>query len=74
MRAHRAPQPVAFMRGGRLFQIAKAPDGQGYIGYRDGRVVGRAAERGEVARYLLAASDGTEQELFGPGRSQASPR
>jgi hypothetical protein len=45
---------VTFMRGGHLFQIARSPDGRGYIGYRGGRVVGRGAERGELARHLLS--------------------
>lgn len=41
------------MRGGQLYQITQAPDGQGYIGYCDGRVVSRGSARGEVARDLL---------------------
>ena len=54
MKLQSRPQPIAFMRGGSLFQITLAPDGQGYVGYRDGRVVSRGAARGEVVRGLLA--------------------
>jgi hypothetical protein len=43
------------MRGGHLFQIARSPDGQSYLGYRDGRLVAGSAKRGEVARQLLSA-------------------
>jgi hypothetical protein len=50
----RMNSPIAFMRGGHLFQIFRSQDGREYVGYRDGRVVGRAAERGEVARGLLS--------------------
>ena len=50
----RPASPLAFMRGGHLFQIARSTDGRGYIGYRDGRVVGRGAQRSEVARRLLS--------------------
>ena len=52
--APRRPQPIAFMRGGQLYQIVKSPDGQGYVGFRDGRVIGHAADRSEIARRLLA--------------------
>jgi hypothetical protein len=54
----RRPIPIIFMWGGQLFQIARSPDGQGYVGYRDGRLVSRELERGEVARRLLAAPQG----------------
>ena len=53
----RRTEPVAFMRGGQLYQIALAPDGQGYIGYCDGRVVSRGSVRSEVARGLLVQNN-----------------
>ena len=56
MKAQRRPQPIAFMRGGRLYQIARAREGLGYVGYRDGRLVASGAEKADVVKVLLAAS------------------
>jgi hypothetical protein len=49
----RPPQPLSFMRGARLYQIARARDGAGYVGFRDGRIVASGAERADVARVLI---------------------
>jgi hypothetical protein len=43
------------MRGPRLYQIAKAPEGDGYVGYRDGRLIANGAEKADVARTLMNA-------------------
>jgi len=45
--------PLHFMRGRHAYIVAPARDGEGYIGYRDGRVVARDAERANVARALI---------------------
>jgi hypothetical protein len=63
----RTAEPIAFMRGGRLFQIVRCSDGQGYIGYRDGRVVSCGSESGEVARRLLAAERSAGSGMHDPG-------
>ena len=49
----RQPEPITFMRGRRLYQIAKAREGSGFVGYRDGRQIVRGAEKAEVARTLI---------------------
>jgi len=44
---------ICFTRGRSLYQIARAGAEGGYVGFRDGRVVARGLERGEVARLLI---------------------
>jgi hypothetical protein len=50
----RLPEPIRFTRGRRTYLIAPAyAGGEGYVGIRDGQVVVRGIERGEVARRLI---------------------
>lgn len=57
------PEPLRFIRGRSLYQIARAYDGEdGYIGIVDGRVVARGAERDSVARVLIGTPAGHGRE------------
>lgn len=56
MRSARRHEPIRFVRGRHLYQIAPAYAGEeGYIGICDGRVIARGAERPAVARALISA-------------------
>jgi hypothetical protein len=46
--------PLHFTRGRHAYIVAPARDGEGYVGYRDGRIVVRDAERAKVAHELIA--------------------
>ena len=45
--------PLTFTRGRHAYIVARAYDGDGYIGLRDGRIVVRHLERAKVARQLI---------------------
>lgn len=45
--------PLRFWRGQRLYQIAPARDGSGFIGLCDGRIVATAPDRPSVLRIIL---------------------
>ena len=45
--------PLRFTRGRNAYIVARAYDGEGYIGLRDGRIVARDQERAQVARALI---------------------
>jgi len=54
----RRRQPITFVRGRRLYQIAPDRSGEaGYVGYCDGRVLARAADKAAVARVLIASGN-----------------
>jgi hypothetical protein len=44
---------LTFTRGRRLYQIAPAYTGEGYVGFCDGRMVVMASDRAQVARALV---------------------
>jgi hypothetical protein len=46
-------QPLRFTRGRHAYVVARAYDGDGYIGVRDGRIVTRGLERARVTRALI---------------------
>lgn len=55
----RRPEPIRFIRGRSLYQIARAHGGEeGYIGIVDGRVVARGPERAAIARALIGRAAG----------------
>lgn len=45
--------PIAFWQGRRLLQVAREPEGTGYIGLCNGRVVAKAPDPAGVVRALL---------------------
>ena len=45
--------PLRFTRGRHAYIVARAYDGEGYIGLRDGQIVARDQERAQVARALI---------------------
>jgi hypothetical protein len=45
--------PLRFTRGRHAYIVARAYDGEGYIGLRNGRIVARGQERAQVARTLI---------------------
>ena len=50
----RRPEPIRFTRGRRLYQIARAYNGEsGYVGICDGRIVARGAESAAGAKALI---------------------
>ncbi|EJL32226.1 hypothetical protein PMI01_02606 [Caulobacter sp. AP07] len=48
--------PLRFTRGRHAYIVARAYDGEGYIGLRDGRIIARDQERAQVARALIVRS------------------
>lgn len=70
--------PLCFMRGRRLYQIANAREGEGFIGICDGRVVVHDANRANVARSLIRGdhrqSFPPASALSGTGHSQSGYR
>lgn len=57
-------EPLRFTRGRHVYIVARAYDGEGYIGIRDGRIVARDQERAVVARALINV-DGSADEMAG---------
>ena len=51
----RQPQPIVFMRGNHLVQIARTADGKSFVGYRDGRLIAAGAQKADVAKALILA-------------------
>jgi hypothetical protein len=51
----RRHSPISFMRGRRLYQIAPAREGQGYVGLRDGRIVTTGDKKADVAKTWIGA-------------------
>lgn len=47
---------LQFWRGDRLYQIAPALEGDGFIGLCNGRVIAKAPDRPAVARALVMTS------------------
>lgn len=50
-------EAISFWRGDHLFHIAPAANGEGYVGLRDGQIIGRATDRPSVARLVLGATN-----------------
>lgn len=48
--------PLSFWHGQRFYQVALAPNGDGYIGYCNGRVVAKAPDAPTVVRALVLTS------------------
>lgn len=46
-------ESIRFWQGQRLFQVAPAYEGDGYVGLCDGRIVAKAPDRASVARALI---------------------
>lgn len=46
-------RPLVFWRGHRLYQIAPAREGDGFVGLRDGRMIATAPDRPAVMRAML---------------------
>lgn len=49
-------EPIRFWQGQRLFQVAQAYEGEGFIGLCDGRIVAKAPDRAGVARALIMSA------------------
>lgn len=50
--------PLRFSCGRHTYIVARAYEGEGYIGLRDGRIIARATCRAEVARTLVHTISG----------------
>jgi len=54
--------PIMIWRGAHIHHIAPCPTGAGYLGMRDGRVIGKAETKADVMRLIILSARWLKRE------------